>query len=329
MLLDLEALPSACAVTDGAGIILAANSELGRLTGTEAHLLVARNLEDFLSMGSRVFFQTHVWPTLRKEGELREVFVYLKSRPQARSPLYINARQISKAGDDAAPECVWLFFTADERTHFEEELISARKLAEVTAQEIRDAHERMRELHTQLQDKVSDTEIRFRQASELAHKDSLTHLGNRRSLQEAANRLRSETIFSSKFSVLMVDIDHFKRINDLHGHGKGDEVLVDVAQCLLSMARQGDVVVRYGGEEFCLVLMGADTGQAMAVAERIRQQLSDCKPGGISLTASVGVATAAESFEDLFEVLSKADAALYGAKRSGRDKCVHAGSMPA
>ena len=66
--------------------------------------------------------------------------------------------------------------------------------------------------------------------------------------------------------------------------------------------------------------MGADRGQAMAVAERVRQQLSDCKPGGLALTASVGVATSAESFEDLFEVLSKADAALYSAKRSGRPK---------
>lgn len=203
-------------------------------------------------------------------------------------------------------------------------MIAARKQAEVNAQEIRKAHERMRELCEQLQDKVSDTEVRFRQATDLALKDSLTHLGNRRSLQEAANRLRSKTIFSSKYSVLMVDIDHFKRVNDLYGHVKGDEVLVDVAKCLVSMARQDDVVVRYGGEEFCFVLMGADAEQAMTVAERMRKKLSDCKPGGLSLTASVGIATSGETFEDLFDVLSKSDEALYCAKRTGRDRCVHA-----
>lgn len=321
MLLDVESLPAACAVTGPSGVVLAANTEFARLTGASGAELVNRELEEFLSVGSRVFFQTHVWPTLHKEGVLREIFVYFKSKFQPRSPLYINARRTQN--EHGCILCVWLFFTANERSQFEAELISARKEAETTAKKIQDAHERMKDLHEQLQHRVVDTEVRFKQASEMALKDSLTHLGNRRSLQDAANRLRSETIYSSKFSVLMVDIDHFKLINDQHGHGKGDEVLVDVAQCLLSLARQGDVVVRYGGEEFCLVLMGADSSQAMVVAERIRQQLSDCKPGGIMLTASVGVATSKESFEDLFEVLSKADSALYCAKRNGRNRCTH------
>lgn len=325
MQLDIQVLPSACAITDAAGTVLTANFELGRLTGTETHLLQARNLEDFLTMGSKVFFQTHVLPTLRKEGELREVFMYLKTEANKRNPVYINARGTNRAG--GAAEFVWLFFTADKRTHFENELIAARRQAEAKAQAICNAHERMRELHAQLQDKVSDTEIRFRQASELAQKDSLTYLGNRRTLQETADRLSSKSLLSTKFSLLMVDIDHFKRVNDLHGHVKGDEVLVDVAQCLVSIARQGDVVVRYGGEEFCIVLMGADSYQAMTVAERIREQLNDCKPGGLSLTVSVGVATSGEPIEDLFEVLSKADEALYRAKRSGRNRCVHA-QMP-
>ena len=325
MLLNIEALPSACVVTDDAGTVLAANASMGRLTGTEAHWLGARNLEDFLTMGSKVFFQTHVLPMLRKEGEISEIFVYLKSGLNTRSPVYINARQAAEVGEDA--RYVWLFFKADERTQFEEELIAARKQAEVNAQKIRQAHERMRELYEQLQDKVSDTEVRFRQATDLALKDSLTQLGNRRSLQKAADRLRSKAIISPRYSVLMVDIDHFKQVNDLHGHVKGDEVLVDVARCLVSMARQDDVVVRYGGEEFCFVLMGADAEQAMDVAERIRKKLSDCKPGGLPLTASVGIATVGESFEDLFEVLSKADEALYRAKHEGRDRCVHAQTL--
>lgn len=325
MQLDIQVLPSACAITDAAGAVLAANFELGRLTATEIHLLQARNLEDFLTMGSKVFFQTHVLPTLRKERELREVFMYLKTEANKRTPVYINARETGRAG--GAAEFVWLFFTADERTHFENELIAARRQAEAKAQAICNAHERMRELHAHLQDKVSDTEIRFRQAYELAQKDSLTCLGNRRTLQETADRLSSKSLLSTKFSLLMVDIDHFKRVNDLHGHVKGDEVLVDVAQCLVSIARQCDVVVRYGGEEFCIVLMGADGYQAMTVAERIRDQLNDCKPGGLSLTVSVGVATSGEPIEDLFEVLSKADEALYRAKRSGRNRCVHA-QMP-
>ena len=322
MQLDIQVLPSACAVTDTAGAVLAANSELGRLTGIETHLLQARNLEDLLTVGSKAFFQTHVLPTLRKEGRLREVFMYLKAESNRRRPVYINARETLAAG--GAAEYVWLFFTADERTHFENELIVARRQAEANAQAICKAHERMRELHAQLQVKVSDSEIRFQHASELAKKDSLTCLGNRRVLQETAYRLSSRGSLLTKFSVLMVDIDHFKQINDLYGHVKGDEVLVDVAQCLVSIARVGDVVVRYGGEEFCLVLMDADAYQAMTVANRIRQQLSDCKPAGLSLTVSVGVATSGEPIEELFEVLSKADEALYRAKRSGRDRCVHA-----
>ncbi|MDD2535645.1 MAG: diguanylate cyclase [Macromonas bipunctata] len=319
MPIAIDDLPSACLVSDDQGHILCVNAEMLQLCGKTAPELLHQPLDVLLSTGSKVFFQTHVWPTLRKEGHIREIFMHLQSAHAGRLPLYLSAR---RACIDQQLRYVWQFCSWQERSRFEAELVEARRQAQASAEQMRDAHERLRNLHLQLEQKVLATQAQYQSAAELAYLDSLTRLGNRRSLQAAATALTGEQA-AQGFSVLMVDVDHFKSINDRYGHDRGDVVLQGIARCLQHTARQGDTAVRYGGEEFCLVLPGANPAQAMQVAQRLHDEIGRQRPGDLDITISVGAATALDTLDDLFTVLKRADEALYAAKRQGRNRSLH------
>lgn len=159
---------------------------------------------------------------------------------------------------------------------------------------------------------------------EMALRDQLTSLHNRHHLDAEAPRLLDEAQRTgAPLSLVVVDIDHFKKINDRYGHSRGDEVLMAVADILRGIVRGQQLVVRYGGEEFIMLLPGTTTLQAGLGAERLREKVAAANPAGIPVTASFGIATLApgESFDQLF---SRADAAVYEAKRSGRNQVVSA-----
>jgi len=169
----------------------------------------------------------------------------------------------------------------------------------------------------------------YREKLDLSVTDELTRLANRRKMQTRLelewNRARR---FNSDLSLLMIDIDHFKRYNDRNGHLLGDKVLQGVARILESNTRKVDTVSRFGGEEFVVILPGQDKPTASAVADKLRRAVygnhfprTQSQPGG-HLTISVGVATWPGDAEDPNVLLDKSDLALYVAKRTGRDRTV-------
>jgi two-component system, cell cycle response regulator len=168
-----------------------------------------------------------------------------------------------------------------------------------------------------------------RQLYESAVRDPLTQTHNRRYLDE---RLKAEFAYARRhltpLSILLVDLDHFKSINDTLGHQAGDAVLRVVATGMHRMLRTEDLVARYGGEEFCVVARGTDSRNAMIVAERIRRMVEalhipwEGKP--VRVTLSIGLATMdqATPFAGVQALVAAADAALYRAKEAGRNRCV-------
>ncbi|WP_157493133.1 GGDEF domain-containing protein [Desulfonatronovibrio magnus] len=130
--------------------------------------------------------------------------------------------------------------------------------------------------------------------------------------------------YQRDFSVILLDIDHFKRINDQYGHNAGDDVLKQTAIILKSCARKQDAVARWGGEEFILQLPETGAAQAARVAERIRQAMADhLFVKGIRLTASMGVAAMSEvESQDIDILVNCADEKLYQAKKEGRNRVV-------
>lgn len=157
--------------------------------------------------------------------------------------------------------------------------------------------------------------------------DPLTKLGNRRYLDiVAASRFEAMEKGHGGFGLFMVDIDHFKQVNDTYGHTIGDEVLKMVSSTLTSAIRPLDAAVRWGGEEFILLCANVPEGKLAELAERIRfvvaeSWLSTKAFGNIAVTVSVG-ATRAIAGETLASVIARADTALYQAKETGRNRCV-------
>jgi diguanylate cyclase (GGDEF)-like protein len=163
----------------------------------------------------------------------------------------------------------------------------------------------------------------YRQVRETADRDPLTGLANRRFLNRSLeHHLREWELTQQPFSLIMVDLDHFKEINDTFGHVVGDQVLVKVATCLQNQCRPVDLVARFGGEEFVVLLPHGKVETAAHIAERLKQNIGLAAVDDLGqrrLTASFGVAQVACG-DSVLGVLQRADAALYSAKSLGRDR---------
>jgi diguanylate cyclase (GGDEF)-like protein len=164
----------------------------------------------------------------------------------------------------------------------------------------------------------------------LATIDGLTGIPNRRGLDQTLERACAEALRTgAPLGVLMIDVDHFKALNDTHGHQAGDEVLRGVAETISDQVRAMDTAARFGGEEFCVVMPGAGAATAAAAGERVRRAVAEAALQH-AVTVSVGVACAPTHGRSALELTRSADGALYEAKRSGRDRVVvAAGAAPA
>jgi len=168
-----------------------------------------------------------------------------------------------------------------------------------------------------------------REAAEKAHQasiDSLTGLNNRRSLWETGGRLfNAARRHHRDLSVIMIDVDHFKRFNDAYGHSFGDEILRQIAIHIVNALRKEDVAARYGGEEFAILLPDSSQKSALQVAERIQLVIeSSCTAiagiGNLNCTISAGVAALTDDMETLDDLIKAADTLMYTAKESGRNR---------
>lgn len=152
--------------------------------------------------------------------------------------------------------------------------------------------------------------------------DQLTGLPNTRAVQDALRRLVAQAArMILPLSAVLFDLDHFKRINDQHGHPKGDEVLASVGATLQATMRESDFVGRYGGEEFIMILPATGREAAVQVAERVREAIANIEVlDEEHVTASFGVAVFPDDASDAVHLVRNADRALYRAKANGRDR---------
>lgn len=174
----------------------------------------------------------------------------------------------------------------------------------------------------------------FEQMERMATIDGLTGLLNRRTFNERFDEaLASARRYGRKCSVILTDVDHFKKVNDTWGHSTGDAVLKGVARALKEKARDTDIVARYGGEEFAIIMPETDAKGAWVIAERIREAVmaqihaTDQQP--LKVTLSLGIATFPDSTSDKQSLVDLADQCLYFAKRNGRNQSVTVAQMQA
>jgi len=171
-------------------------------------------------------------------------------------------------------------------------------------------------------EKQRDIEQKNEELNYLATRDPLTNCFNRRYLFDALNEhFARQDATHKEFCVLMLDIDHFKRINDTFGHGVGDTVIKAVCDAVKTKIRRGDIIARFGGEEFCILLSEITAERAVQLAEACRMAIENSPVDEIRVTASFGITSLTYGATTPNELVLQADQALYDSKNNGRNKC--------
>ena len=157
--------------------------------------------------------------------------------------------------------------------------------------------------------------------------DGLTGLYNRRFLQDHSNQIIASTLRRKKqISLLMCDMDYFKQVNDKYGHDVGDSVLKETSHILKKCVRESDIVIRFGGEEFLILLIDTEVNYGVKVAEKIRLAVEEfnfkATDGILKKTISMGISDFPHDTDGFWQAIKFADVALYKAKESGRNRCV-------
>ncbi len=301
-----DVLAEGVVIIDEAQRIVLANRSFAQRLGSEPEALVGKGIDSFQwdLKGDEV--EMLPWQASLAHGE-HVMGMPLKLRSEGEDTAFTaNAAPI----EDGQGQHKGVLITLDDVTPLE---------AKNT--ELASMLDRLSKTQSVIQQKNSKRQV-------LATRDPLTGCLNRRSFME-----RYEKHFSAaaagevELVVLMVDIDHFKRINDEHGHGVGDEAIVLVAQLLQQLFNKGAVVARYGGEEFVISLPGVDLVQGEKIAKRVCGVVGEKVPSHAiaidSMTISIGVSAYEPELADSLELLDRADRGLYKAKQSGRNRaCV-------
>ncbi len=230
----------------------------------------------------------------------------------------LNAPRVAIVSTDGNP------FTESERRLIDELFGVVRMAGESEAR-----YDELEQRMLSLQRENLDLVVKNRMLSEVSSRDALTGLYNRWFVIEKIDSEMNRALrHGSPMSLLMLDIDHFKRVNDTWGHGAGDQVLQAIGKLLRDSCRVYDVPGRYGGEEFCIVLPETKPGNTTVVAERIRKRLESTElavgSSAVAVTASIGIAgmdsQAEEEMLSPAALIDRADRALYSAKTRGRNR---------
>lgn len=307
---QLNLAPFGYLVMDKKCGILVMNQTLREWIGEENS---PAHMHDLLTIPSRIYFQTYFSPSIKMHGRVNEMYLTLKTKNE-QIPVLMNTVERNEQY-----ECV--FVQMKVRDEYENELLLAKRNAERILRETDEAYLKLQGLLKEVEGKQQELVELNTQLKELATTDPLTGLKNRRCLQEnIAENIELSKKEHTAFSLLLIDVDFFKRVNDTYGHPIGDAVLQELAKKLqLEMTTQ-DLVARMGGEEFMIVLPNTNKEYARVIAERIRLNIDQGSWDHARITVSIGVTTF-EPDDNVSKLFSKADDALYRSKKDGRN-CV-------
>ncbi|NMI05696.1 diguanylate cyclase [Paenibacillus sp. SZ31] len=322
--IQLDLAPCGYFSISDSGIVQSINQTLLAMLGYERDELVGQHIESTMSVSNKVFFHTYFYPYIQLYGHVDEMYFTFRTRDQQPVPVLLNGIRQTRNGESVV-DCVVVVMR--KRIEHEKDILHTKTKLQELYQATQEANKELERLHEEYKIKEQALIKVNDQLETLASTDLLTGLKNRRFFQE--KMVESLLLFQEKqryFSLLVVDIDHFKSINDTYGHPIGDLVLGNLAGLLQSLSRSTDVVARYGGEEFVIILSDCEEEQASGIAERYRSQVASADWGEYNITVSIGAATVVE--EDTEQTLfQKADNALYASKTGGRNRVTHAAQM--
>jgi diguanylate cyclase (GGDEF)-like protein/PAS domain S-box-containing protein len=291
----LNTIPDGVVIIDAEGRIIVANEAFQKSTGMAVEELIGSGLDriPFAPLDSSL-----PWIDAEKSSKTKNGVKAFLSMPEGDRFFMVGCSPIFDAQERHAGNLVSFQDITELENH--------KQKIECTLSELSESKEQLRQQNEKLH--------------ELASKDMLTGVFNRRYLFEhLENYWESAVDQCHSLSVVMLDVDHFKKLNDGYGHSVGDQVLRDVAAVIRANAPEFSVVGRYGGEEFCVVLPNMDASRAGQAAEKIRHSIQTQLEHPYRVTASIGVASNLPEIGTYQIMLDRADKALYSAKRSGRN----------
>jgi diguanylate cyclase (GGDEF)-like protein len=281
----LNNVPNGVFITNASKEIVYCNDYFTTELAWQPDALIGKRADIIFTLASKVFYQTYLIPTLLHENICEEMQLTMINGKGVRIPITVNVKS------DNAGFIYWSFFNASKRDKLYEELIQARETLEQQAEQLK----------------------------LLASTDELTGLLNRREMKYRST-LAIELAVRAHYSVALIqlDIDHFKKVNDVYGHPEGDRVLKELGIRLKEFARKTDLVSRFGGEEFLILLPDTNKQDAMLFCQRLHELIGEVKAGDYYIKASIGltISTSKSIFKTLY---TEVDSALYKAKESGRN----------
>lgn len=322
--IQLDMAPCGYFSISDTGIIKTVNQTLLTMLGYERNEMLGRHIESTMSVTNKLFFHTYFYPYIQLYGHVDEMYFSFRTSDQQDVPVLLNGVRQTRNGESVI-DCVVVVMR--KRIQHEKDILNTKTKLQELYQATNEANKELERLHEEYKVKQQALIKVNDQLETMASTDLLTGLKNRRFFQD--KMLESMTLFRDTqclFSLLVVDIDHFKNINDTYGHPIGDLVLGNLAGLLQSVSRSTDVVARYGGEEFVIILTDCDREQAAATAERYRSQVASADWGEYNITVSIGAATVSQEDTDQ-SLFQKADKALYASKTGGRNRVTHAAEL--
>lgn len=307
------------------GIMIESNLTFLQWMGYENEDLVGQHMESILTLANKLIFHSYFYPSINIEKKVEELFVNFRNQKGETVPFLLNAQLIEQEGVELI-DC--FLVKMKKRYDYEVELRETKRLMEDAYLEKERALAKLQQIYFEIEDKQQQLLEINSNLVKVTNTDKLTDIYNRKFFQEQlaveVSRFMYENI---GFSLIILDIDHFKHVNDTYGHPIGDIALQKLAKMLVSHARQQDIVARYGGEEFVIILPNTNVKTASEQATHLNQivQNAEWEETGY-LTISVGVATFSQGDSE-HSIIDKADKALYESKLNGRNRVTHYNAM--
>ncbi|WP_432353145.1 sensor domain-containing diguanylate cyclase [Sporosarcina sp. A2] len=306
---------------DPSGCIIEVNNRYLYWLGYRREEVIGKHIETVLTKVNRMFIHTYFFPTIQLHGSVEEVYINLTNSAGDSIPVLLNARQYIQ---DSVPVIDCVFIQMRQRMDYEMELRSLQKTTEKAYKDREEAFAQLEKVYLEIARKQGEILQMNNELLKLSNTDKLTNISNRRFFQEELERhIEHYSKEGTVFSLLMVDIDHFKKVNDTYGHLVGDSVLIQLAGLLTQEIGPEDRIARLGGEEFVIILPETDAKEALELAVKLNKVVENADWENIDrLTVSIGASTFTKNDTEV-TILNCADQALYIAKANGRNCAIH------
>lgn len=321
----LAHIPCGYITTNEQYIIIDVNETFLNWTDYRLDDLIGQHIEKLFSSSNKLIFHSYFYPNMAMYKFVDELFIHIQNATGQIIPCLVNAKQVLAEGEEFVDI---VMMPMKKRIEYEHEVRQAKILLEKAYNEKTIAYEHLHRINGKIEEKQQQLIQMNEELQHISNTDNLTGIGNRRFFQQKLlNHIEQFNKKGIPFSLLVMDIDHFKQVNDTYGHAIGDLVLAQLGVLLKTAAREKDIPARFGGEEFILLLGQTAEEEAFEIAQQLNKQFEDTIwPSVGRLTVSIGCTTFKKGDTES-SVFEHADDALYESKRNGRNQTTQYESM--